>query len=394
MKSRVNVTRQIDDIEEAARELLAGIGTDFPLAASSVGILLCYSDMDIAALARALRAKAAFDIIGCGCIANMDRVEGFHGLAATLTVLSADDCVFSAVLSEAIQPSLVERQVEAAYGEACSRLPERPGLIVAIPPYILEIMLDVYPAAFNRIAPGVPVVGGLPSSNSDSDENLTIFNDAVYRDRMVMLAISGRVRPEVCVQSVRTIDIERKRRVTKAKDNGVYRVGIQSFTDYLRVSGFPVEQLVRGNATITFVSNPLLLESEDGEFSFARTLHGINLDEGSGTAVGMIPEGTILCICSLSREQIGEGALEAMRSLKEKMAAHKDYSYSTVLAFSCIGRSLVMLPRSDVEVKQLLTGFPANLSLSGFYGYGEIGPQGTAKKQNFAYNESLILCAF
>jgi hypothetical protein len=394
MRSKVNVTRQIDDIGAAVDELLAGIGTDFPLAASSAGILLCYSDMDIAALAKALKDKTSFDIIGCSCIANMDRREGFHGLAVTLTVLTADDCVFAAALSDVIQPSAAAAQVKQTYNEACSRLPGEPGLIVAIPPYILEIMLDAYPAAFNKIAPGVPVVGGLPSYNSTGDENLTIFNDGVYGDRMVMLAVSGSIKPVVCVQNVQTTDIERKRRVTKAKDNIVYTVGNQSFTEYLRDSGLPVEQLVQGNNTITFVSNPLLLESDDGGFSFARTLHEINLDEGSGTAIGMIPEGAILSICSLEREQIGKGAGEGIRSLKEKMAEHKDYAYSTVLAFSCIGRNLLMLPHNDAEVKQLLTEFPADLSLSGFYGYGEIGPQGAAKKENFAHNESLILCAF
>jgi hypothetical protein len=394
MRSRVNVTRQIDDIAAAVDELLAGIGTEFPLGASSAGILLCYSDMDIAALAKALRAKAPFDIIGCSCIANMDKQEGFHGLAVTLTVLTGGDCVFSVALSETMESSAITRQIEKSYEDACSRLAGRPDLIVAIPPYILEIMLDAYTAAFNKIAPGVPVVGGLPSYNSTGDENLTIFNGETYKDRMVMLAIHGNIKPVVCVQNVQTADTERKRRITKAKDNVIYRVGNQSFTDYLRDSGLPVEELVRGNATITFVSNPLLLESEDGGYSFARTLHAINLKEGSGMCIGMTPEGAILSICSLEREQIGRGAIEGIRSLKEKMAANTQYLYSTVLAFSCIARNLLMLPHNEVEVEQLLTGFPANLSLSGFYGYGEIGPQGATKKENFAHNESLVLCAF
>jgi hypothetical protein len=397
MKSKVTVTAQVDDVNAAVEELLSGIGGDFSLGSSSAGILLCYSDMDIAALAKALKAKAGFDIIGCSCIANMDRDEGFHSTVVTLTVLTADDCVFSAHLSEKVSPDTVSREVKAIYDNTCARLGGAPGLIITIPPYILEIMLDAYTAAFNQIAPGVPIVGGLPSYNSVGDFNLTIFNDKTYEDRMVTLAIKGNISPVFSVQNVVGADIERKRKVTKSKDNVVYTVGTQSFTDYLRDSGLPVEQLVKGNNTITFVSNPILLESGDGGFSFVRTLHEINLEQGSGTAIGMIPEGSILSICSLERAQIQKGAAEGIRDLKAKMETRKkekDYAYSTVLAFSCIGRNLLMLPNNDAEVKQLLTEFPKDLTLSGFYGYGEIGPQGVTKEENFAHNESLILCAF
>ncbi|MDR1586466.1 MAG: FIST C-terminal domain-containing protein [Treponema sp.] len=396
MRSKVNVAMQVDDIDAAVDELLAGIGTDFPLGSSSAGILLCYSDMEIAALAKALKAKAGFDIIGCSCIANMDRDKGFHSMAITLTVLTADDCVFSAQLSEKVSPGAVYNEVKNAYDKVRVRLGGAPGLIVAIPPYILEIMLDAYTMAFNEAAPGIPIVGGLPSFNSTGDFNVTIFNDKIYEDCLVMLAIKGNISPVFSVQNVVGTDVERKRKVTKAKGNVVYTVGNQSFTDYLHDSGLPVEQLVHGNNTITFVSNPILLESGDGGFSFARTLHEINPENGSGTAIGMIPEGAILSICSLEREQIQKGAVAGMRALREKMKAREKEggAYSTVLAFSCIGRNLLMLPNNDAEVRQLLTEFPGGLTLSGFYGYGEIGPQGLTREENFAHNESLILCAF
>jgi len=53
-----------------------------------------------------------------------------------------------------------------------------------------------------------------------------------------------------------------------------------------------------------------------------------------------------------------------------------------------------MLPKNDAEVNCLLADFPELLVLSGFYSYGELGPQGHKQNVNFAHNESLILCAF
>jgi hypothetical protein len=392
MVSKVNVTEEVDDIDKAVQDLTAGIGTDFPLGSSSIGLLFCYSNMDIAALTGALKAHLAFDIIGCSCIANMDKEGGFHNIAVTLTVLTADDCVFAASLSSPISPSTVSGEIKTTCDSTCNRLGGEPELIIAIPPYILEIMLDAYTMAFNEAVPGIPVVGGLPSFNSTGDQNVTVFNDRIYTDRLVMAAVKGAIKPVFSVQNVVGTDIERKRKVTKAKDNVVYTVENQRFTDYLKDAGLPVEQLVHGNNTITFVSNPLLLESENSGFSFARTLHAIDLEKGSGTAIGIIPEGAILSICSLRREQIQQGALAGIRDLKKKME-ETGHTYSTVLAFSCIGRNLLMLPHNNAEVQQLLTEFPQGLSLSGFYGYGEIGPQGAAREENFAHNESLVLCA-
>lgn len=394
METRVSVTMQIDDVGAAAQELLDKALDGFALKANTVGVLFCYSDMEVRELAAALREKAGFDMIGCTGIASMDEREGFHSMAATLLVLSADDCAFATVASGPITAANVEAEIAAAYGAAKATLGEAPKLLFALPPYQLEIMLDSYSMGFNRVAPGVPVVGGLPSYNGSGDENLTCQNGECWDDRLVLLGIGGNVQPVFTVQNVTSSDASRKRRVTKAKDNVVYEVGGQRFTDYLRDIGLPVEELTGGNTTVTFVSNPLILEGGSKEFCFARTLHEIDLEAGSGTAIGQIPQEATLCVCTLQRSEIEEAALAGMRDLKGKMAKQSGYRFTTVLAVSCIGRHLLMLPDNDAEVKRLLSEFPGNMALAGFYSYGEIGPQGEAQTQNFAHNESLVLCAF
>lgn len=394
MESKVSVTLQIDDTSAAAQELLDKALDGFALKKNTVGILFCYSDMEVAELAASLREKASFPIIGCTGIASMDDAEGFHNMAATLMVLSADDCTFAVAASGPITAANVQEEIKATYDAARTALGEEPKLLFALPPYMLEIMLDSYSMGFNRVAPGVPVVGGLPSYNGSGDENLTLLNGEAWPDRLVLLAVGGNVKPVFSVQNVASSDASRKRRVTKARDNVVYEVAGQRFTDYLKDIGLPVEELTGGNTTITFVSNPLIFEGTDGAFSFARTLHEIDLEEGSGTAIGQIPEEATLSVCTLQRSDIEEAALVGMRDLKDKMAQQAGYTFTTVLAVSCIGRHLLMLPGNDAEVNQLLSEFPESLHLAGFYSYGEIGPQGAAQTENFAHNESLVLCAF
>ena len=395
MKSFVNVTEQIDDFPLAVNELLAGVTPEI-LQKNTAGILYCYSDMDTHGLVSLLAQKASFPVLGCTAIATMEHSRGFHDMSATLMILTADDCDFAAILSDPITPKNVAEVIKKSCLSAREALGEEPKLLFALPPYILEIMLDEYSSGFNKYCPGIPVVGGLPSYNATGDQNLTIFGGEAYTDRMVLLAVGGNLRPVFSVQNVTPVEVDRKRKVTESNSNVIYRVGDQSFTDYLREVGLPVDNLTQGNTTITFVSNPLLLENAQDGFSFARTLHEINLEDGSGTAIGRIPSGATVSICSLQRSDIEQAAGAGLKSLKEKMAAARteDYEYSTVLAVSCIGRHLLMSPNNDAEVNNLLAEFPAGLTLIGFYSYGELAPQGAAQTQNFAHNESLVLCAF
>lgn len=400
MISRVAVTHQMDDPNAAARELTQGILSQGPLAKHSAGIVFCYSDTDLDAFMAALSPLVSFDVIGASCIASIDSGEGFHELAATLLVLSADDCDFSMALSEPITPENAAARVKETCAQAIGALPEAPKLMVAIAPYDLNIMLDEFTEALNQAAPGVPVVGGLPSYNGSGDTIATLFGGNVYPDRMVLLAISGGIRPVFSVQNVAGSIVERKRKVTEARDNTVYRVGNQTFVEYMKDVGFPVDSLTGGNDTITFVSNPILLENvslaEGDGFSFVRTLHKVDVDEGSGTAIGKIPMDATLSICSLEKRDIATAAGIGMRDLKDKMAQveAEGYAFTTLLAVSCIGRYLVMAPDGGTEAREILEGLPKGLTLAGFYGYGEIGPLAVASGSvNFAHNESLVLCA-
>ena len=162
----------------------------------------------------------------------------------------------------------------------------------------------------------------------------------------------------------------------------------------------PVEKLVEGNNTVAFVSNPLLLEhgraGSEEAFAYVRTLHEIDLEKGTGTAIGRIPMDATLSVCPLHRDEIAQAALDGIGTLSEKIGAGPvGYEFSTVLAVSCIGRHLLMSPNNSAEVDNILSRFPAGLTLCGFYSYGELGPLSSGERSvNFAHNESLVLCAF
>lgn len=400
MQSKVAVTYELDDLELGVQELADAALQDFTLKKYTCGILFCFSEMDIQGFAALLQERLPFDVIGCTCIANMDEQGGFHESAVTLTVLTSDSCPMQAFVSGPITPDSLSGEVQALFQRGREALGGEATLAVVLPSYNLNIMLDSYTKAFNEFAPNVPVCGGLPSYNAMGDRNLILFNGELHTDRMAALFIRGDIKPLVVIESVTGGSVESKRVVTKAKDNVVYRVGSQTFVEYMQELDLPVANMVKGNATLTFVTNPLLLENVKiggkGNYSFVRSLHKIDLKDGSGTAIGEIPENATLSVCSLHGSQIRETSRRAMARLAELMNKTPDRRYSTIMAFSCIGRYLIMVPHNSAEVEGLLEKIPAGLTLSGFYTYGEIGPiEGPRGEMvNFAHNESLVLCAF
>lgn len=404
MQSIVVTTREINEPDLAVQELVQQL-KDFELKESSVGLLFCYSDAENGKIIAELQKQLSFDVLGCTAISTIDSVNGYATLAAVLLVLTADDCTFSTALSEPITPANAESAIQKTWEQAAAHLPASPRLAFALVPYQLDVVMDVYPETLNRIAPEVPVIGGVPSYNDGVDESLLFFREHLYPDRMALLLCSGNIRPVFSVQSINTRPIERKRVVTSAKGNTIYRVGDSTFTDYLEKLGLPVAKLATGNTTVAFSSNPLLLEhspDSSDDFFFLRMLHKINLEEGSGTALNRIPEGSTISVCPLDRSEIASAATTASEQLIAGMEAicdnHKEYEFSTVLVVSCIGRLLMLIPKNSKEADGLLADLPADLSLAGFYSYGEIAPLSYTATDlpanNFAHNESLILCAF
>lgn len=405
MNSTVRVTFEMDDLSLTVKQLTAGIGSDFKLERNSVGILYCYSDFEVEELADSLQAELSFPIIGSTAVATLDRKNGLNELAATLMVLTADDCEFNTAVTQPLTVDDTVQKIQQAYSQVSAEKP--PELIIAFAPYSLDIMVDKYAEAFNTVAPGVAVCGGVTSFNSvDScgHEGLIIYHGKTYSDSMAIISITGNIRPLFSVQVISSSPVERKRKVTEADGGIIYKVGNEKFTDYLKDVGLPVEKLAKSIGTIAFSCNPLQVEYplEDGAkpFSYFRTLHEINLEEGSGTSVGGVPLGATISVNPMTRQDISKTALEAMAQLEKKiMAASEEvseYRYSTILAISCVARFMVMIPNSGEEASQLKKIIPDGMVMSGYYSNGELGPvqaEGVPRR-TFAYNESIILCAF
>lgn len=394
MKSAVAITDELDDALEAARQLAGSIREKLRFAGNSIGILLCDADFDGAAVTGALQEDLGMDIIGMTTLAAFDQ-SGYHHSVAVLTVLTADDCVFSAAVSEPLTQVNYEREIVAAYR---ATVPEdsgpeyRPDLLFVFCPNEMPFSADKYPEILSRETGNAPVMGGVASDDYEYVSARVFLSGREYRDSIVIANISGEVKPLFSIRHVTSRFAERIRRVTDARENIVYTVGDETFVRYLE--GFGLKTDVP-DVLLAFNPYPMMLSRDgDDEVPLMRHITGLDLERGSGSCVGDVPVGAKANICLLNKKDLITSCRESLNALLAMAAEEKGHAYSTIFCISCCGRALLLGEDSDAEGKVLVELVPEGLTLSGAYCFGELCPTRykDTRAVNRFHNCSITFC--
>jgi hypothetical protein len=403
LQSTTAVTDELDDVEAGTSRLTEETLEKLKLKSNGFALLLCDSDVDHARFASELHRKLGVPIVGFSSTAMISGRDGLVDMSAILTTVTSDDVFFSLAVSDPLTPENVEAQVELTYRKALASLKGEPALVMAFAPYILGIMLDIYPKELDRVSGGLPVFGGLPAHDEVNGRTAVYCGDTAAGDRLTVLLAGGAIKPVMSVKNhVGTLISGLKRTVTSARNNVVYTVGNGTFVEFLEEFGLNPSKLANPDEkTISFTTYPLLIERTDvpnpDGVPVVRTLHGVDLDTGSGTAIGEVPQGGTLSIGVLEANDIEISAQNSTEDLLAKMRRNEadGYKYSTIFAVSCVARYYVMAEKNMLEANVLRNGFPSDLSLSGFYSFGEICPTSvnSGRALNAAHNESLVLLA-
>jgi hypothetical protein len=176
-----------------------------------------------------------------------------------------------------------------------------------------------------------------------------------------------------------------EREVTRADANVLYELdgqpALQLYKKYLgdRADGLPATGLLF----------PLAIRNEkavDGDT--VRTILAVNEDDQSITFAGDIPTGSFVRLMRANFDRVIEGASEAAADVDTQ-----DYHAGPLLnvAISCVGRRLVLGPRSEEEIEATLDGLPQGAQQIGYYSYGEISPLASGKCD--LHNQSMTLTA-
>jgi hypothetical protein len=374
MKSITAVSFELDDPAECARELAASVREKLTLEKNSMGFLLCDADCDGAEVTGELKKILGIDVAGMTTLAVLDK-EGRQEAAVVLMVLSAGDCCFSAAVSPSLKDGDPEAKIAGAYREAAAAVSgygEKPVLLFTFCPLGTPFTGDKYLEIISKTVPNVPAAGGICSDDYDSQRARTFLSGREYRDALVMVGLWGNAKPLFSLRHVTSKFAERTSRVSSAKNSVVYKVGDETFVQYLK--GFGLNTDIE-DAALSFTSYPVMLTREgQDETPMMRHISALNKEDGSGTFFGDVPEGTLANVCLVSKKDITASCRESMQYLLEEAGKQSGYEYSTVFCFTCCGRNMILGPENDAEGKIIAELMPPGLSLAGAYCLGEICP--------------------
>jgi hypothetical protein len=175
-----------------------------------------------------------------------------------------------------------------------------------------------------------------------------------------------------------------ERTVTKSEANVLYEINEQSALDlYKKYLGPDVDNLPA--SALLF---PLALTMQGQSEPIVRTILSIDEEKKTMTFAGDIPANSKVRLMKANFDKLIDASSEAAEnSLKNNQKP--DFA----LLISCVGRKLILGPRTEEEVEAVADAFPKDTTIAGFYSYGEISPfnsSGTCQ----LHNQTMTITSF
>tara|TARA_R110002072_G_scaffold147389_2_gene294609 strand:+ start:1647 stop:2768 length:1122 start_codon:yes stop_codon:yes gene_type:complete len=156
-----------------------------------------------------------------------------------------------------------------------------------------------------------------------------------------------------------------ERIVTKSKSNVLYEIDHKPALElYKSFLGDQAKELPSSGLLF-----PLSMRLSENDSPVVRTILAIDEKEQSLTFAGDIPEGAYVKLMKANVDRLINGAEGAA-----KVSTDSDHRPELAILISCVGRKLVLkqLVEEEVEAVQEVVG--DDVSICGFYSYGEIAP--------------------
>lgn len=389
-------TDEIDDLEAAAKDLADKIKNGLVLCKNTCAIMFCDIEADEQEFISEFKKYYDFPILGATSVAMLSSDNGYADIGISLLVLTADDCEFNVGITDEINIDNAEECIKKEYDrlKAQSEYAEE-KLIITYAPVMNDFVGDDIVKCFNSIS-RAPLFGGMASDGFTIKDNRVFLNDISSQNRVVMLLISGSIRPvfqhEYTI--INTKDVMHT--VTKSDRNIVYEMEGEKFLDVLARTGVNINEEDAYLSFIGTVFETIVEVGNDEKISVMRDLNTLNIKEKSGTFLGNVAIGSKMRLCLLNKEDIYKSVKRSFVDVIGQMNEVKDYQYSTFLVSSCAGRFLLLSTEPDAEAKAYSDMLPQEISLGGFYSYGEICPTyiGEESRFNVFHNKTFTMVAF
>ncbi len=209
--------------------------------------------------------------------------------------------------------------------------------------------------------------GGLAGDGAAFEQTLVGLNQVPAERKAVAIGLYGE-SISVGTGSMGGWDtFGHSRIVTKAEANVLYELDGKPALDlYQTYLGEKAKELPGSGLLFPLSIKP----DEPGSKEVVRTILGIDTKERSLTFAGDIPEGSSARLMKANFERLYDGASQAA----ENSIANLPREAELAILISCVGRKLILKSRTEDEVESVREVIGDGAKMTGFYSYGELGP--------------------
>jgi hypothetical protein len=377
-------TENIDDPRAAAEEIRAQLEKGPGLLKNAVGIIACHYEFVLSGTTREICAGLPFEV--AGTISSVQAVNKVRGtLLLTLLVLTSDEVRFKTGITPSLKEE-PEKRIEETYQAVSGG--EKPALIFAYAPFMVENSGDGYVETISRVSGGVPCFGTLAvDDTSDFRECYMVYQGEHYRDRMSLVLFYGDLNPRFYLASISEDKLLAKTAlITSSEGHILKEVNGRPVVEYFESLG-----LTKASETsYAMTSLPFMLDYGDGTPMVSKVFIGLN-ERKHAICAGVMPEGSTLYIGVFDKDDV----LRTAGNLIERALKETD-NPSVLLGYSCISRSMSLGSDIFAEIDLILKGINGKAAALIAYSGGEICPTriNAAAAVNRFHNNTFILCVF
>ena len=238
----------------------------------------------------------------------------------------------------------------------------------------------------NESAPeNVLVTGGLAGDSDNFNSTLVGLNQAPSKGEIIAIGLYGK---NIKVSHGTrggwdSFGIEKV--VTKAIGNKLFDLDDRNALDLYKKYLGPEANRLPASALLY----PLSVLMPGNTEPIVRTILSINDEENSLIFAGDIPENSRIRFMKANLDKIITAAGDAAQDSLLDEHHKPDFS----LLVSCVGRKLILGPRTDEEIEAVQEVFGNETTLAGFYSYGEISPF-VKKGDSQLHNQTMTITSF
>jgi hypothetical protein len=375
LKMAIGHTEEMDGALAAA-DVLAQCGEALDGMAPKAALLLASHDLEAGDfLSSVAAAYPDIALIGCTTIAPMSSGSMYAEGSTTLTMFASDVLDFSIGLGTEVSKG-VASAAKQAVSDAAAQTDKPPALVIVTPTMEISDPAAITLEIGSVIGENTPVFGG----GAVPDFPLAFpwvgasqfHGTDVVTDSLPVMLISGPLNVSVGVAHGWS-PIGNPAIVTRSGDHKVFEVNNEPVLDfyrrYLGLGGSPS------------IVNPLAVRDDVTGRFYLRTALAFDEVEGSASFFGSIPEGATVQLTMATTDEILSGT---DKSLAEALAGFPtDAKLEGVLVASCATRNLLLGARARGEIEHIRSTVGDDVSVSGFYAFGEIAPLGIETMPRF-----------